>query len=75
MATPSEEREERRQVEELYRFLMVPPAPGAPTRAQMIDDALNGLNAGKFVARALLWLFGFVIAAAAAIQVIKGWKP
>lgn len=53
---------------------MEPRAPGKPSRATEIDDALAGLRTGKMSVRALVWLCGAIVAVLAAYQALKGFK-
>ena len=63
------------KLEALHRFFIEPRAPGKPSRAEELDDALAALRAGKFGARSLLWLCGAIAALSAAWATMKGWAP
>lgn len=64
--------DERKQLAELHAFFMAPRAPGKPSRAAEIDDALAGVRAGKIGYRFTLYVTGFITAVFAAWTAIKG---
>ena len=65
--------DENKKLSELHRFFMEPPAPGRPSRAQEIDEALMVLRSGKTVSRIIVVACGFIIAISSGLAALKGW--
>jgi len=66
--------DEHTKLAALHDFFMKPPLPGKPSRADQLDEILNGYRTGKMSIRAFIWLCGVVVAIAAAYSAVKGWN-
>lgn len=67
--------DERRKLSELHAFFMEPTAPGKPSRAALLDDALDAVAAGKLGGRVILWVASLVAAVGVIYTSIRGWRP
>lgn len=64
--------EEHAMIKRLDSWLFVPPIAGQPSRAEQLDQFLSGLRAGKFTARAFLYLCSAIVGVILAYNAIKG---
>lgn len=64
--------EEHDMIRRIDAWLFKPPIEGHPPRSEQLDQFLAGLRAGRFTARAFLYLCGFVVAVLAAYNALKG---
>ncbi len=57
--------EQEKMLSEVHEWLFQARRPGAPSRAEEIDTVMEQIRAGRFLARAVLWLAGLSAAAGA----------
>ena len=67
--------DERQKITDLHDFFMKPAAPGRPSRAEQIDDALTVIQMGKMSTRGFLWICGLIVGVTAAYTALIGWRP
>ena len=65
---------EEDRIAEIHDFLFGKPITGGPSRAEQIETVLKGARSAGLLARAVLWVSGFVTAISAAWIVITGGK-
>lgn len=61
------------KVEDLHDLFLKKPVTGKPPLAENIQEIVSVYSSAKWSARAMLWLFGFVAAAATAWAALRGW--
>ena len=69
--------EERRQLADLHAFFFrgTPGVRGAISRAERIDQLITAYESGSLVIRSVIYLAGFLAAAGAVWNLLKGHWP
>ena len=65
--------DEHEMIRRVHDWLFKPNIEGKPPRAELLDDVMTAIRAGKLWVRVLLYLMGAIAAFSAAWASVKGW--